>query len=113
MPPRPGSRAAGAGGSRVGSAAAVTLPGVPRRPDRGRSRSETAARVGVLVVLLAVVFALLQLNDKPGIGISIYGLLPIVLAGFLFGPPRGALPRAAALRVFPGGPGPPPRPPFP
>jgi serine phosphatase RsbU (regulator of sigma subunit) len=73
---------------------------VPRRPDRGRSRGETAARVGVLVVLLAAVFALLQLNDKPGIGISIYGLLPIVLAVFWFGLPGGLLTGAAALGIF-------------
>src|SRR3954471_1691633 len=73
---------------------------VPRRPDRGRSRGDTAVRVGVLVVLLTVVFALLQLNDKPGIGISIYALLPIVLAVFWFGLPGGLLTGAGALGIF-------------
>jgi serine phosphatase RsbU (regulator of sigma subunit) len=73
---------------------------VPRRPDRGRSRGHRAARIGVLVVLLLAVFALLQLNNQPGIGISIYGLLPIVLAVFWFGLPGGLLSGAAALGIF-------------
>src|SRR5690242_14293490 len=59
-----------------------------------------AAKIGVLVVLLAGVFGLLQLNDQPGIGISIYGLVPIVLAAFWFGLLGGLLTGAGALGIF-------------
>ena len=59
-----------------------------------------AAQIGVLVVLLVGVFGLLQLNNQPGIGISIYGLLPIVLATFWFGLLGGVLTGAGALGIF-------------
>jgi serine phosphatase RsbU (regulator of sigma subunit) len=59
-----------------------------------------AAKIGVLVVMLAGVFGLLQLNDQPGIGISIYGLVPIVLAVFWFGLLGGLLTGAGALGIF-------------
>jgi serine phosphatase RsbU (regulator of sigma subunit) len=59
-----------------------------------------AAQIGVLVVLLAGVFGLLQLNNQPGIGLSIYGLLPIVLAAFWFGLLGGLLTGAGALGTF-------------
>jgi serine phosphatase RsbU (regulator of sigma subunit) len=59
-----------------------------------------AVKIGVLVVLLVGVFGLLQLNNQPGIGISIYGLLPIVLAVFWFGLLGGVLTGAGALGIF-------------
>jgi serine phosphatase RsbU (regulator of sigma subunit) len=74
---------------------------VPRPPDRPRNLPRGRwVKLAVIVVLTVAVFALLQLNNQPAIGIAVYALLPIVLAAFWFGLLGGLLSAAASLGVF-------------
>jgi len=68
-------------------------PGGPRRP-------RTAGKLAVLGVLLLFVFGLLRVSQEPGLGISLYGLLPVVLGVFWFGLPGGLLTAAATTSAF-------------
>jgi len=57
-------------------------------------------RVAVLGALLVAVFVLLRLNNQPGLAVSLYGLVPVVLAVFWFSLPAGLLSAAAVMAGF-------------
>jgi serine phosphatase RsbU (regulator of sigma subunit) len=66
----------------------------------GDRSSRPAARVTVLVVLQLAVFGLLALNTQPGLAVSLYGLVPIVLGVFWFSLRGGLLAAAATMLAF-------------
>lgn len=66
---------------------------------RGR-QTRTLLRAVVLVALLLVVFIALRYNDQPGLAISLYALIPILLSVFWFALPGGMLTATAALTTF-------------
>ena len=66
----------------------------------GDRSSRPAARVTVLVVLQLAVFGLLALNTQPGLAVSLYGLVPIVLGVFWFSLPGGLLAAATTMLAF-------------
>jgi serine phosphatase RsbU (regulator of sigma subunit) len=52
------------------------------------------------VVLLVGLFLLLRVTAQPGLGVALWGVVPIVLATFWFSLPGGLLTAAAALAAF-------------
>lgn len=56
--------------------------------------------MSVLAVLLVAVFVALRYNDRPELAVSLYALIPILLAVFWFGMRGGLLTATAAMLSF-------------
>ncbi len=78
------------------------VPAAQRSARRlfARTRYKHFGRVVLVVVLLLAVFAALRYNDQPGLAVSLYALIPILLGVFWFQLLGGLLTATAAMLAF-------------
>ncbi|MGY1805136.1 PP2C family protein-serine/threonine phosphatase [Blastococcus sp. SYSU D00922] len=74
--------------------------GAPPGDRPGGRLTRPRDRVLVVVVLMAALWALITTASTPGLAVAMYGLVPIVLAGYWFGLRGALLTATAATAIF-------------